>query len=135
MATTKPRLAACLGMIIGGFGPWATFGLGSVAGTHGDGWFVIIPAIIAATLVFRRPERRSTHIVAVLAGLIGAGIAGYDIATIGSSVDGTILAGSVDPGWGVFLAAAASLALTAATIQGARTVRRTEIAPAGPETT
>src|SRR5262245_5278375 len=74
-------MASAAAMVLGAFGPWATvFGLVSVNGTAGDGWIVIVAAIVGAGVVFLR-QRRSWNLVPILvaelAAIVGATTAIY----------------------------------------------------------
>jgi hypothetical protein len=111
--------ASALLMVVGGFGPWAT-ALGiTVSGTDGgDGWFLIIPGLLAGALLFRqvaRPEARWPSIVILLLGALGALVAFVDLNDI-SSLGNTLLGDVVDTGWGLYLSTAASLSLVLAAV-------------------
>ena len=108
-------------MVIGAVGPWATvLGLITINGTDGgrDGWIVIGAAVFAAILLlaYSRRRRRWLLVFPVLAGLAGAGTAGYDIVDIGRRFSGSSFGGSalVSIGWGIYVALIGSVSLAVA---------------------
>jgi hypothetical protein len=70
-------------MVVGGFGPWATALGVTISGTDGgDGWFLIVPGLLALGLLFvqvSRPSARWPMILVVLLGAIGALVAIVDL--------------------------------------------------------
>jgi hypothetical protein len=104
-------------MVIGGFGPWATaFGALSVAGTNGDGWFLIIGGLAAgALLLWHASKPRGWKIIVMtVIGLICVIVAAIDLANI-STVAGTS-DGLVSPAWGIYVCLLSSIGLLAAGI-------------------
>jgi hypothetical protein len=109
-------LGAAALMVIGGFGPWATvLGLASVAGTHGDGWFLVLGGLAAGGLVARQVTAggRWPMVVAVVIGVLGAIVAIADLSDINSVADGSPFGDIVDPGWGLYACLIGSVALAA----------------------
>jgi hypothetical protein len=110
-------------MVAGGFGPWATaFGLVSINGTRGDGWLVIGAAAIGAVVLglwLRRPTRWWLLLVLGVCGLVGAGVAGYDLREL-RNVSGDEFFGQrvklVSPAWGVYAALGGSALLSIASV-------------------
>ena len=104
---------AGVAMILGGFGPWATaFGLVSVNGTHGDGWFVIAAGGVSVFLLRSeaRTRRGGSRLVwAALAGAGGAAVAIADFAQLASTQ-------AVEPAWGIYAAMLGGIALAVASI-------------------
>jgi hypothetical protein len=109
-------------MVVGGFGPWAkVFGLLAVSGTDGgDGWIVIVAAVIGAVSLFlwRRRSRRWL-ILAVVAGGAAFAAALYDrIDLARATVGGIDVSPLVSPGWGIYAAMVGSASLAAAGVVG-----------------
>jgi hypothetical protein len=100
-------------LIIGGFGPWVNFGPISVAGTAGDGWFVITSGVLAAGFLGRLNSRRGQfHRLdwfIPLAAAVGAVIVLVDIVEI---LDSEL----VRVGWGAWVAAIGGTVLVASSI-------------------
>ena len=131
--------------VIGSFGPWAkVLGVISVSGTDGDGWIVIVLALVAAGLILLRQQRGSglwAVAVAFVAAAIAAGTAIYDWNNLNGVADAS---GLVDAGWGIYLAALGSVSLALACIglllegrsraQAAPITPAAEPAPDGPAT-
>lgn len=94
--------AAAVLMVIGGLGPWVTTGDGliSVNGSDRDGAIVIGSAVVYAIALLT--GRRRLIWVAALAALVASVTSVVDLADIASEP-------LVDPGWGLWLDAAASL--------------------------
>jgi uncharacterized membrane protein YeaQ/YmgE (transglycosylase-associated protein family) len=114
-------------MIVGGFGPWASVGAVTIKGTDGgDGWFLIVPGLLAGFLLFRqvtKPDARWPMILTAVLGAIGALVAVVDLSDINDLASETAFFGDlVDTGWGLYLSLVASLSLIAAAI--ATLVRR-----------
>lgn len=113
-------MSACLvAMIVGGFAPWATvFGFAELSGARGDGWFLIIGALLAAALlawhVTKTPHRRWQPILIGLITLVGAIVAAVDLSDIARLADSEL--DVVDPGWGLFVSFVSSLSATAAAV-------------------
>lgn len=106
-------------MIAGAAGPWMSVGVGgetvrTVGGLEdgGDGWLVVlagaIAAIVLAAWVFERVIL--LPVVGAVTGLAAAAMAVYRVI---DPAGGEVVTADVDvsPGWGVWLALAASLAL------------------------
>lgn len=121
-ANGKPKifwavLAVAVLMIIGGFGPWATaFGALSVAGTNGDGWFLIVGGLAAGALLLSHASKPCgwKSIVMTIIGLICVIVTVVDLTNI-SSVAGTS-DGLVSPAWGIYVCLLSSVGLLAAGI-------------------
>jgi hypothetical protein len=117
-----PTLLATLGLVVGSIGPWVDAGFVSAGGLEGDGAITMGCAIvigICAVLDRGAP-------LAVIAGVIAALVAGYDIINI-ESQDG--LRGAVaSPGWGVILALVSALAAVASAIVDSRRQTAIELA-------
>lgn len=98
-------------MVIGAIGPWATaFGIISLAGTDGDGVFVLIAGLIVggmALLRYLKGARVWTLVVALLAAIAGAAISIYDMADIQSAISNSH--GLVSIGWGLWMDVIGSL--------------------------
>jgi hypothetical protein len=100
---------------VGGFGPWATVLGFSVAGTNGDGWFLIGGGVLAGgLLLWRGPAQRWPLVVAMLVAAIGALVAILDISNVSGIAEGSFLEDAVSPGWGLYVSLLASLSLGAA---------------------
>ena len=117
--------AAAVGMVIGGFGPWATaLGFISVAGTHGDGWFVILAGAAGGGLLAHAALAAAAQWKAIVAAILGG------VGAVTTLIDLTDLSGNsvdffgqdvnvVSPAWGIYLALVASLAMIAAGVWAA----------------
>jgi hypothetical protein len=111
-------LAALL-MIVGALGTWATaFGIVSVPGTRGeDGWVVLGAGVVGLIALWSRMLHDSpgAAALAVLCGIVGGGVSGFDLHKV-ASVGTTSFLGEqvhlVHPEWGLYLAVGASVALT-----------------------
>ena len=104
-------------MIAGGFGPWAkVLGVITIDGTDDgkDGWIVVAAAGVAIALlvVLAFTWRRWLALIPLLAGLVAAATAGYDISDI-NSVGGGRLASAE---WGLYLSLIASIGLALASL-------------------
>jgi MYXO-CTERM domain-containing protein len=111
-------VGSCAAMLLGGFGPWArVFGFVSVSGTDaGDGWFVVLAALLAGGLIIFRQRRRLATwpvVVALLAALIALAVAIYDWTDLNHIADRT---GIVSPGWGIYVSTLASASLALACV-------------------
>ena len=120
-------------MIVGGFGPWATALGVTLSGTDGnDGWFLIIPGLLALGLLFvqvARPSARWPMILVVLLGAIGALVAVVDLNDINNlGAQDALFDDVVDTGWGLYLSLIASVAVVLSAI--ATLVRRPYLAAA-----
>jgi len=113
--------AAAVLMIIGGFGTWASvtsiFGSLSVAGTSGDGWFLIAGGAIGAGLLFwhvSQPQawKPALIVAAALLGLVPAVIDFGNIHDVTGGSNGVL----VQIGWGLYISVIASAALLVAGI-------------------
>ncbi len=100
-------------LALGSIGPWAqvTF-LGitvSKGGLSGDGVITMILAIAAfvALLRLNQGQSRGVATAAVVAGGLAVAVSVYDLVNISNSYRGL-----VHPGWGLYLAAVGSIALT-----------------------
>ena len=128
-------VASAAVMVLGSFGPWAkVLGIISVNGTDGDGWIVIVAAIVAIGLITLR-ERRGLRlwslILAAVAGALAAATAIYDWTDLNRVADET---GLVDAGWGIYLATIGSVSLVLACIGlGFETRTGSEPAPETPQ--
>jgi uncharacterized membrane protein HdeD (DUF308 family) len=108
-------------MIVGGFGPWASVGDVTIKGTDGgDGWFLIVPGLLALVLLFRQvsaPGARWPMILTALLGALGALVAVVDLSDINDLASETAFFGDlVDTGWALYLSLIASLSVLAAAI-------------------
>jgi uncharacterized membrane protein len=105
-------------MFIGAIGPWATaFGVLSVAGTDGDGFIVLIAALIIGAMVFLRHVKRFgmwTLAVAMLAAVVAVATSLYDLATIQHTISDSD--GLVSIGWGLWLDCLASISVIGALV-------------------
>jgi hypothetical protein len=120
--TSQPKsfwwaMASAAVAVLGSFGPWAkVLGIISVNGTDGDGWIVIVAALVAVALIILR-ERRGLRlwslILAAVAGGLGVATAIYDWADLSRIADQS---GLIDAGWGIYLAAFGSVSLVLACI-------------------
>ena len=103
-------------MIVGGFGPWATAFGETAGGTDvNDGWFLIVPALLALGLLFvqvARPRSRWPMILVALLGALGALVAGVNLSDINSLAgENVFLDDAIDAGWALYLSQIASFAL------------------------
>ncbi|HEX5621640.1 MAG TPA: hypothetical protein VFX51_24660 [Solirubrobacteraceae bacterium] len=103
-------------MVVGGFGPWATALGVTISGTDGgDGWFLIIPGLLALGLLFvqvSRPSARWPMILVLLLGALGALVAGIDLNDINNlGGQDAFFDDAIDTGWALYLSLFASLAL------------------------
>jgi hypothetical protein len=104
---------AAAGMIIGGFGPWATaLGFVSVNGTHGDGWLVIAAGVVGLVVLWKNAQSRRAGSGLILAALAGVGAAVVTIADLGQ-IEGRE---GVEPAWGIYAAMFGGMALAVAAI-------------------
>ena len=104
-------LLACAAIAIGSLGPWSTSVLGSEAGVGGDGLYTLVMAVLAGLLLM--PQKLWLTVVTGL-GVACSALALYDVVDVAGSTQ-EALGGVVQPvsvGWGLWLAAAASIALT-----------------------
>jgi hypothetical protein len=113
-------LGSAVLMAIGSFGAWVTFLGFSVGGIEGgDGWFVLAAAAVGAGLVLWHNKAPALWKLglAVVAGLVGVGVAIYDwtqIESVAAEEDNEFaaaLADAVSPGWGLILSVLASASL------------------------
>ncbi|MEA2273792.1 MAG: hypothetical protein QOI98_2500 [Solirubrobacteraceae bacterium] len=112
-------VAACVAMIVGAFAPWATAlgGLLKVSGVDsGDGWFLVVGAVLALLLLLTGPTRPKL-IVAAIAGAICCAVVLYDLSDARRVSDAFL--GLVHVGWGLYLSAAAAIGLTVQAIRAA----------------
>jgi hypothetical protein len=114
-------LASGAAVVVGSFGPWATFGPFSKGGLDGDGVITLVLGLVVLAAVWLRRAPLGVLVAGALVALIGI-IDTIDVA--GSQVL------SPSPGWGVLLTAAAGLSVVAwAALEMARGRRSS---PAGP---
>jgi hypothetical protein len=121
---------ASLLMILGGFGPWAKanvllggttiFSL-TINGTDGggDGWIVIVAAGVAIALlvVIAFTWQRWLALIPLIAGVVGAAVAGYDVSDINTiSADSGRATANASAEWGIYLSLVASIALALASV-------------------
>lgn len=108
--------AAALLMIIGGFGTWATattvFGSLSVAGTSGDGWFLIAGGAVGGGLLLWHVSQPQTWkpiliAAAALLGLVPASIDFSNIHDVTGESNGVL----IQIGWGLYISVIASAGL------------------------
>lgn len=111
-------VGACVLMIVGAAGPWVNAGFITVGGLNGDGLIVLGAAVAGfAGCAFAAQQRQRSPggaaVWTLLAGLAGAATAIYDLVQIygekAELLGETVRIGA--PGWGLWLAAAASMAL------------------------
>jgi hypothetical protein len=122
--------ASALLMAVGALGPWAkVLGL-SVSGIDGDGWFVLIPALLVGVMLGLRDRDRVSQwlvVTAALMGLVGFIVTTVDGAEIvgGGGEDGGELFGQevVGAGWGLVVAWLASASLIVAALIAFRAKR------------
>ncbi len=105
-----PILLAVLSGVVtlGSIGPWATFGILEVAGTHGDGKLTLVLAVVALTLSLLRLVRSSAWLYG-LAGLClaAAGLIGlYDWVNLerelaSPELEDNIFADALSVAWGL----------------------------------
>jgi len=108
-------IVCAVGMFIGAFGPWAKAltlaGSVSVSGTDGsgDGWFVVVAAILAVLALLGAARRESAGLAAVASalGLASAAICIWDRHDFQFENE----SGLATAGWGVNLAAITSIGL------------------------
>ena len=103
-------------MVVGGFGPWATALGVTISGTDGgDGWFLIIPGLLALGLLFvqvGRPSARWPMILVALLSAFGALVAAVDLNDINSlGGQDAFFDDAIDTGWALYLSLIASIAL------------------------
>jgi len=108
-------------MVIGGFGPWATALGVTLSGTDGgDGWFLIVPGLLALGLLFvqvGRPGSRWPMILVALLGALGALVAAIDLNDINSlGGQDAFFDDAIDTGWALYLSLIASFALIVCSI-------------------
>ena len=133
-------------MLIGAIGPWAKFLGLTIGGMDGDGPIILVGAIVAIVLgillwrTAKRPRPRWILIVCGIVGLLCAATAFYDWASLEGTVPATglsdaeqdLVASAVSIGWGLIVAALASVSLLVASISGL-VVRRREAEAEVPE--
>jgi hypothetical protein len=115
-------------MVVGALGPWVkAFGFVSVSGTDGDGVIVLIAGLFVGGAVLLQRERTRIWVAAIgiLAALLGATTAIYDIANI-KSVAGNAAA---TVGWGLWLDVLASISAVVALLVFAWAGRAEKVAP------
>ena len=108
-------------MVVGGFGPWASALGVTISGTDGgDGWFLIIPGLLALGLLFVQASRAGSRwpmILTILLGALGALVAIVDLNDINNlGSESALLDDVVDTGWALYLSLIASLSLILAAI-------------------
>jgi len=111
-------------MAIGAFGPWLTaLTVISMSGwdvQHGKAEVLLALALLGALAVFVRRRTSSAGTWALIAGLAGAALTGYEHHTITSAISGvapqyqTLAHALLHVGWGLDLAFVGSLSLAAA---------------------
>lgn len=117
-------------MVVGAIGPWArALNFLAFSGLDGDGWFVLGAALLSAVMLAVRLVRGAasewTLVGVVVAGVVASSAAIVDLVAL-LGVQSVELFGEADlaaPGWGVWMAALASvslvLAASTAFVQGA----------------
>lgn len=124
-------LLACVGIVVGSLGPWASFLNFSKAGIDGDGMLTMILGVIAAVALFSILSRGGKakfgdRWVAPALGAITLVIAIVDAANL-SNQETTFLRSTIGPsiGWGlwVVLLCGAALCVTSFTVARAVTKR------------
>jgi hypothetical protein len=120
-------------MVVGGFGPWATALGVTISGTDGgDGWFLIVPGLLALGLLFVQvsvPSARWPMILVALLGALGALVAGIDLNDINSlGGQDAFFDDAIDTGWALYLSLIASFALICCSVS--TLVRRPYLAAA-----
>ena len=124
-------LLACVGIVVGSLGPWATFLNFSKAGIDGDGMLTMILGVIAAIALFSILSRGGKakfgdRWVAPALGAITLVIAIVDAANL-SNQETTVLRSTIGPsiGWGlwVVLLCGAALCVTSFTVARAMAKR------------
>lgn len=111
-------------VVVGSFGPWATFGPFSKGGLDGDGVITLVLGLLVLAAVWLRRAPLGVLAAGALVALIGI-VDTIDVA--GSDVL------SPSPGWGVLLTAAAGLSVMAwAALEVARRRRAPAAAAALP---
>jgi hypothetical protein len=142
MAFPRSVAAAAIGvilMIVGSFGPWAkVLGTVTINGTDSgkDGWVTLVCGIIAAVflLIVALARLRWLAIGALLAGLVAAATAAYDITDINRLGNGSVASTQ----WGIYLALIGSIIVVLASIWAIAEVRNPAAeqapAPAAPPT-
>jgi hypothetical protein len=116
-------LASCVLMGVGALGPWITVLGISISGTEGDGWIVLLAALLAAGLVIwhdRNPQLWKL-LLAGLAAVAAFATGAYDwseIETIAGEAEELegLFDLSVSVGWGLMLCTVASISLGAALV-------------------
>jgi hypothetical protein len=108
-------------MIVGGFGPWATAFDVTASGTDvDDGWFLIIPALLALGLLFvqvARPRSRWPMVLVAVLGALGALVAAVNLSDINSIAGAdSFLDDAIDTGWALYLSLIASLSVIVSAI-------------------
>jgi uncharacterized membrane protein len=121
-------------MLVGAFGPWAkVLGIVTINGTDGgrDGWIVVGAAAFAAVflLIFLRLRKRWLLTLPILAGVVGAATAGYDISDINGLYSNTLGISVVDTEWGIYVALVGSISLVLASIGLWLETKRRVVAP------
>lgn len=130
-------------MILGAFGPWAKVFVANVSGVDGDGWFVVLAAVLAGVMLYQHEKRagaaRWPMIVSAVAGAIAFLVVTVDAIDIYGgepAAGGESLFGDTDlvsPGWGLVMDHIASLSLVAASIAFLLRGRSSaDVAPASP---
>jgi hypothetical protein len=119
-------IASAVAMIVAAFGTWVrVLGLVSVSGVDaGHGWIVVVAALIGVASLFAARSGTRPRIyflpVAILAGLGGAALSGYDLGSLRSLADDAnprapfIPADVISAGWGIYVALIASCGLALA---------------------
>jgi hypothetical protein len=111
-------IASAVVMVLGAFGPWARIlGIVSVNGTDGDGWIVIVAALIAVGLIVLRQRRKLVGLwpvlVALLTAMLAAATVIYDWTDLNGVADRT---GLVEARWGIYVATIGSCSLVLACV-------------------
>jgi hypothetical protein len=123
-------------MAVGAIGPWAKALFISVSGLDGDGWIVLIGAVVIVAMILvhvRRHAVRSRRpwwpfAVAFLAVVVAAVTAIYDASNIQREISNSEVEGLASVGWGLWLDCVASVSAGVAVVVSF--LKRNEGAPA-----
>jgi hypothetical protein len=117
-------LGSAVLMAIGAIGPWAKALFVSVSGLDGDGWFVLLGAVVIVAITLIHVRRHATRnrrpwwpfAVGLLAAVIAAATAIYDANNIQREISESDIEGIASVGWGLWLACVASVSAGVAVV-------------------
>lgn len=139
LAALVAAAASSVGIIIGSFGPWASFLGFSTSGVEGDGVFTLILGLVGATAIFTLwgsgRSRYGLRWVGPVAGALCLVVAIVDVFAV-ASTRGELFGEAIGArvGWGLWMVALGSLTLCVTAVIAALQVDQRVVRAPGPRT-